>query len=82
MRDRRFFAAVLIVVMVTTVSAQGGASNHSDCSGLKSTESQVIDFGDENILGEITGGDISDSRMAGIGVILILIATTLYAGLS
>lgn len=90
MSGRRFFVAVLIVILLTGVSVADLKSS-SGCIekdlGDKTDRQRSNDDlfypedydKDRNIVKRITG-EMSDSRKMGIGVLLVLISSVLYAG--
>jgi len=95
MLGRTFYAAVLALLLVSVVSADSVVENQNTstiCLGQEST--QDISQGgehetnpfyeedyeeDENIVRQITGR-MSDSRKMGIGALLVIIGSVLYAG--
>jgi len=94
MLSRTFFAAILALLLISAASANSTAQDRnlsSKCVSQESTK-DITQGGkstrtfykedydkDENIVKRITG-EMSDSRKMGIGVLLVLIGSVLYAG--
>ena len=88
MKARRFFAAVIIILMAVSVTGQSSTEADYNAHDFKNyCAGQNIDLSSSNSQGSVRKdivyqitGDMSDSRMAGIVILLLLIGTTLYAG--
>lgn len=94
MLDRKLFAAIMALLTISAVSADSAVEKDSssvECISQQSTK-DITQGGtetgsfykegydkDRNIVRRITG-DMSDSRKMGIGVLLVLIGSVLYAG--
>lgn len=92
---RSFYAAILALLLVSAASADTAAENANSsavCLGQESTkditqggEHQTNSFYEEdydrneNIVKQITG-EMSNSRKMGIGSLVVLIGSVLYAG--
>lgn len=92
---RTFYAAILALLLVSVASAESVAENQNTstvCLGQESTkdisqngEHETNPFyeedyeKDENIVRQITG-EMSESRKMGIGALLVIIGSVLYAG--
>lgn len=95
MLGRTFYAAILALLLVSVASADSVVENQkmeTVCLGEESTkdisqggEYETNPFHEEeyekneNIVQQITG-EMSDSRKMGIGALLVLISSVLYAG--
>ena len=95
MLARKVYAAIMVLLLISVVSADQVAKNQEAstvCLGQESTK-DISQGGehetnplydeeqeqDENIVRQITG-KMSDSRKMGIGALLVLIGSVLYAG--
>lgn len=95
MLDRKVYAAIMVLITVSVVSAEPVAENQNTSTlDIDQESTKDISQGgehetnpfyeedyekDENIVRQITG-KMSDSRKMGIGALLVIIGSVLYAG--